>query len=196
MALKLEMPTSNEWFLLKGETQVGPYSYDDIIRMMQTSAIFGFDYVWSKHLDSWTTLAELPEFSPDRLARLLEKNPKSEVFHPRKGERLHCVVPIYAHNESQLWRGTVENLSEGGALIRMENPILLPGNVIQIHFRKLKEELKPFNCRAEITNKQFTKQRIQHNTALNYSCKFSEFEKDGEDLLKEWLTNLKKEHTK
>lgn len=115
MGLALENSTSNEWHVLKGETQYGPYTYEEMIRMMQNKLVFGFDYVWSPHMDSWSPLADLEEFSASRLARLAEKNQTQEVFSRRAHERVFCKLPVFVNDQQTLWEGTAENLSEGGA---------------------------------------------------------------------------------
>ena len=35
-----------EWFVLKGKDRFGPFSYREIIRMLQEKQVFEFDYVW------------------------------------------------------------------------------------------------------------------------------------------------------
>ncbi len=193
MGLKLDLPTSNEWHVLKGETQYGPYTYEDMIQMMQNKTLFGFDYVWSPHLEAWTALTELPEFSMDRLNRLAEKSdPNSDVFFRRKHDRHFCSFQAYVHDNKTFWTGVVENISLGGALIKMENPLLLPGDTVTVHFRKAGPKEKAFNVTAEILTKRLTKQKIQHDTFLYYAVKFNTVHKDGESQLRTWIIELEK----
>lgn len=170
--LNLEVQTSNEWHLLKGEHQFGPYTYEDMVRMKQTSLLFDFDYVWSPHLESWTLAGDLAEFGPDRMNRLIEKSPDTDVFSRRQHDRLNVTIPVLIHNDQQLWHGTCQNLSAGGALILIENPLLLPGDVVTVHMKAKDKLEQAFNCTAQVLTKRLVKTRIQHDTSLHYAVKF------------------------
>lgn len=185
MSLALEQATSNEWHVLKGESKFGPYTYADMIQMMQNKTLFNFDYVWSPHLESWTSLAEIPDFSADRLSRVASAS--QEMFARRSSERVTVSIPMVCHDNSRMWLGTCENLSEGGALILMQNPILLPGHMIYLHFRAKSEGDLAFNCTAEILAKRLTKQRIQHDTGLHYAVKFLQILPAGTEQVRSWV---------
>lgn len=195
MSLRLEIPTSNEWHVLKGETQYGPYSYEEMIKMSQDKLLFGFDYVWAPHLDSWTLMGDLAEFSQDRLYRIYEKS-ETDAFNRREHNRVNVDLPVYAHNNKTLWKGKAENLSEGGALVLMENPLLLPGDHITLHFRKCNETETSFNCTAEILTKRLTKQKIEHDTSIYYAVKFSTISKDAQTQMKLIIKDKLKEAKK
>lgn len=189
MGLQLEIATCDEWFVLKGEEQFGPFSYSEMIGLMQNKFLFQFDYVWAAHLESWTSMSELTEFSVDRLSRLAEKS--TDVFQKRKHPRVSVKQPVYIHNETQMWKGTVESLSQGGALILMENPVLLPGDDVHIHF-KISEYLESsFNCDAQVLNKRMTQKRIQHDTSLHYAVKFTELTDGGNKELKKIIQSTR-----
>lgn len=187
MALILEIATSNEWHVLKGETQHGPYTYEDMIKMLQSKAIFEFDYVWSPHMDHWSPLAELPEFSSDRILRLVEKSVDSDSFEKRKTERIICNIETYVHDNKKMWVGKAINLSEGGALVQIDNPLLLPGDNIVIHFKKSHDKTSCFNARAVILTKRFSKQKIVHDTSLQYAVKFTEVNNFGMKQIKDFI---------
>jgi hypothetical protein len=196
-ALNLDIQTSNEWHVLKGDVKYGPYTYGDVIKMMQENILFNFDYVWSPHLDSWTSVADLPEFTSERIAVVASKNQPTAItsespFNKRKNERITCKLPVFINDNFRMWSGVAENLSEGGALILMENPILLPGHIVSVHFRNV-ENAVPFNCTAEVINKRLTKQRLQHNTGIYYAIRFLQVGKDGEAQIAKWIKEHKKE---
>lgn len=189
MRATADFATNDEWHILKAETQYGPYTYEEMIRLMQQNLIFSFDYAWAPHLESWTALADLQEFSTDRLANLAEKNISG--FHQRQHERVLCKLPVYVNDQQTLWEGQVENLSERGALIIMKNPALLPGNVVQIHFRSRTDQDLAFNCKAEVLTKRLVKQRIQHNTGIHYAVKFMEISNLGEKQIESFIMEFK-----
>lgn len=170
--LNMEIATSNEWHLMKGEHQYGPYTYEAMVQMKQNNLLFDFDFVWSPHMDQWTMVSDLAEFSMDRMSRLVEKSPGSEAFNKRSHERVVVDLPCLVHDETRLWNGRVQNLSEGGALILVENPLFLPGDIITLHVRGQGGMEKPFNCTAQILNKRLVKTKIHHDTALHYAVKF------------------------
>lgn len=196
MGLEQEIATNDEWHVLKAETQYGPYTYQEMIRLLQQNLIYSFDYVWAPHIEAWTPMADLEEFSNDRLAILADKN--NAAFNLRQHERILCKLPVYVNDQMTLWEGHVENLSERGALIIMKNPVLLPGNIIQIHFRSRSEKDLAFNCSAEILTKRLVKQRIQHNTGIHYAVKFVDTSAAGQaqinSFLKEFKTETKSDH--
>jgi hypothetical protein len=192
MGLALEITTSNEWHVLKGEDKFGPYTYVEMIKMLQNNTVFSFDYVWSPHLENWTAVGELSEFSLDRLSRLAEKDSQAEAFNKRSSERVFVNVPVYCHDHAKMWTGTCENLSTGGALILMQNPVLIPGNIIQIHFKGAKAGENSFNCTAEVLTKRLVKQRIQHDTGLHYAVKFLQLLPVGEKQITNWIKENKK----
>ena len=170
--LKTEIQTSNEWHLLKGEHQYGPYTYESMVQMKQNNLLFDFDFVWSPHLEQWTMVSDLAEFSMDRMSRLIEKSPDSEAFNRRAHSRIMVSIPCMVHDETRLWKGQVENLSEGGALILIENPLFLPGDIFTVHMRAQGPMQSPFNCTAQVLNKRLVKTKIHHDTALHYAVKF------------------------
>ncbi|MEZ0391794.1 MAG: PilZ domain-containing protein [Pseudobdellovibrionaceae bacterium] len=194
MSLAIEVQTSNEWHVLKGETQYGPYTYEEMIRMMQSSLVFGFDYVWAPHMEAWTPLADIEEFSAGRLAQLADKNKSEQVFSRREHERVYCKLPVYVNDQQTLWEGTVENLSEGGALVLMKNPVLLPGHIVHIHFRSRNDKDVAFNCTAQILTKRLVKSRIQHDTGIHYAVKFMAKSETGDDQIQNWIQEFKKEN--
>lgn len=191
MALVLEIATPNEWHVLKGETQYGPYSYEEMLSMLQNKTLFGFDFVWSPHLEGWMTLSDLAEFSADRISRIVEKSNANDVFQRRSHDRAQCQFPVYVHNNQKFWTGTVESISKGGALILMENPLLLPGDQITIHFKQLKGQSDSFNARGEILSKRLTKQKIEHDSQLYYAVKFDVLQPHGEKDIQEYVENNK-----
>ena len=196
MALVLDVATCDEWHILKGETKYGPYTYADVIQMMQNKMVFEFDYIWAPHLESWTHIASVADFSPDRLNRVIEKSGEADVFNRRSSARVPVQLPVYVHDNARMWTGVVENLSEGGALVLMENPLLLPGHVIHLHYRNTSGKDAAFNCTAEILSKHMTKQRIQHDTGIHYAVKFLQITPVGDQQVKIWMKqNLRQTKT-
>jgi hypothetical protein len=192
--LNLEIQTSNEWHVLKGEHQFGPYTYEDMLKMKQNNVLFDFDYVWSPHMDQWSLVGDLSEFSVDRLHRLVEKAPDSEVFNRRASPRLAVDFQVLVHNDSRMWKGRMQSISTGGALILMENPLILPGDVLSVHVRSGGRIRSGFNCTAQVLNKRLVKSRIQHDTALHYAVKFLNLTEIGQTEVGRLFEEISKEN--
>ena len=195
MGITMETPIANEWFVLKGETQYGPYSYEETIRMLQNKHLFGFDYAWASHLTAWTPFADLHEFSVSRLSDLAQKNVLENVFNRRQHERVLVNLPVYVHDQNKFWQGQAHNLSEGGALILMKNPTLLPGDLVHLHFRSRTLTETAFNVTAEILSKRLVKDRIQYNTGIHYAVRFLQKPEAGDQQIKKWIQESKEKNT-
>lgn len=191
MALVLDIATSNEWHLQKAGTEYGPYAYEEILKMLQDHHIYESDYVWSPHLDKWTEVGTLAEFSADRISRLVEKSAQSGVFNKRKHDRAPCEFTALAHNNSKMWKGRIESISVGGGLILMQNPLLLPGDEVTLHCSENKDLKKSFNARAEILGKRLTKGKIEHDTGIYYAVKFLQLQPVGENQINEFIKEKK-----
>lgn len=190
MGIKLEISTSNEWHVLKGKDQYGPYTYETMLTMLQQNTLFGFDYVWSPHMESWTQLFDLAEFSPDRISNLAKNSNDTNVFFRRNHERAACDWQTYIHDDRKLWPGKIESISVGGALILMMNPLLLPGDILTIHMPASSELKTPFNAKGEVLTKRLTKERVTHDSQIYYAFKFTQVQTFGEKQIQEFI-NIK-----
>lgn len=196
MSLTKEFGTTDSWFILKGETKIGPYTYEGMISLLQKNLVYDFDYVWASHMDNWAPISNLPEFSQDRILRIFEKSNVYKIFSPRGKERVFVKIPIYAHNEKQMWRGEVTSISEGGALILMDNPLLLPEDNITVHFKSSFEAQRPFLCLCSILSKKYLKDRIEHDTQIRYVVRFIGQTESGKKEISRLISNEKSKNTK
>lgn len=190
--LQLEIQTADEWMILKGEDQFGPFSYSEVISLLQENSLHQFDYIWSSHLETWTPIADLAEFSADRIIRIVEKNDKHESFGIRKFDRKPIKLKAYCHNNKKLWFGQTESLSLGGAMITMENPLLTPDENIIIHFGKTTEDDNAINVSAQIITKKLIKQKIQHDTNIQYAVRFLNMSDEAKRQLQLWMNRNEK----
>lgn len=183
--------TTQNWFILRGDTQYGPYDYAAMIQLIQKNELYDYNYVWSEHLDGWTPMGELPEFSRDRFARIIENNlPVKSAFITRGAPRVDTKIPVYGHNNRAFFDGTVLSLSENGALILLNTPLLNPQDEINLHFRECDENGTPFNIKATVVRKNFNRKRLNVKSGLTYAVRFDSVN----DLASKELHNLV--HTK
>lgn len=180
----------NQWYILRGETKYGPFEYGAMIRMLQTNELYDYNYVWAPHMDSWTLLNEIPDFSRDRLARLIENNAEvKSAFIPRRSPRIEMLIPVFGHNDHLFFDGHSTCLSENGALLFLNTPLLLPGQDLLVHFRRDEQNSEAFNVAAQIVRKNFARRRLNVKSGLQYAVRFTQVSKLGREALKNFIQN-------
>lgn len=185
------VPKSVEWFVLKGDHKFGPFTFPDIVKLLQEKSVFEFDYVWNAQLPSWKRIAELTEFKHDVIRKLQETSASdaTELFFRRRHVRVGHGASLIVHDNKTVWKGTSLEISEGGAGIVIENALFQPGQSLYIHF-KPGDDLPPFNAKCEIVSKQFVK--VDDRTSpVRYGVKFSQLDAKAEKAIKS-LANKKK----
>lgn len=184
----------NQWHILRGEDKYGPFDYLSMIRMMQDNQLFDYNFVWAPHLESWTLAGELPDFSQDRITRLIESGviKPSGSFIDRQADRADLVIPVYGHNNHMFFDGQTMSISTNGALLLLNTPLMLPGQDLHLHFRGVPPNKEAFNVHAQIVRKNFTRTRINVKSGLHYAVRFIHVSDQGAEFLKE----LVKEHSK
>ncbi|MBV2167184.1 MAG: PilZ domain-containing protein [Bdellovibrio sp.] len=189
--------TNDQWYILRGEMKYGPYDYKSLITMIQNSELYDYNYVWASHLENWTLLGDLQEFSKDRLCRLIEtKDHLAGVFKERQFPRVNLEVPIYAHNDHSFFDGHTLSVSENGALVLLNDPLLLPGQKILLHFRSSEENPQTFNVLCEVVRKNYSKQRLNVKSGLHYAVRFLQVQDQGKAQLTKWTRGgVSKEET-
>ncbi|MGE0633569.1 MAG: GYF domain-containing protein [Pseudobdellovibrionaceae bacterium] len=161
-----------EWFVLRGENRFGPFTYVDVIQMLQSTAMYEYDYIWHKDLPSWKRVAELPDFSPEKIRAMVKSHGKSnsEIFFRRRHVRAKYGGSLIVHDNKQLWKGKSIEVSVGGAGIVMDQGNLEPGQTLYVHF-KPGDGVPPFNAVCEIVSKQFADASKDAN--VRYGVKFT-----------------------
>lgn len=184
----------NQWYVLRGENKYGPFEYSAMIRMLQKNEIYDYNYVWAPHLDSWSLLGELADFSKDRLARLIENNAEmKKAFITRAFPRVDKVIPVYGHNDHLFFDGQTLSVSENGSLLLLNTPLMLPGQTLTLHYKSVRDTGAAFNVKAEIVRKNFTRTRINVKSGLHYAVRFLEVSPAGKEVLKNIVTSASKE---
>lgn len=162
-----------QWHILQGESQLGPYSYQEMIEMMQRGELFDYHYIWTQGMEAWSMLAEVPDFSRDRLALLIQtQGTGAESFYKRESQRLAVQIPVFAHNHEGFFQGYCTNLSIGGALVNLNSPFILPSQELVIHFCTSKDCPESFKVTALVVRKHVNKQVLHIKTGLQYAVRF------------------------
>lgn len=190
-------PSSNQWFILRGDLKYGPYDYRSILMMLQKGELFEYNYVWASHLENWTMLGDIQDFSKDRMCLLLkEQGELSDAFIERTGPRVQMEIPVYAHNNHSMCDGHTISLSENGALVLLNDPLLLPGQKVLLSFRSSELNPQPFNVLCEIIRKNYSRQRLNVKSGLHYAVRFLQVQNSGKNQLTKWTRgSVSKEET-
>lgn len=159
----------NEWYVLKGENRFGPFSYNDVVRMMQQKVVFPFDYVWHTGMANWQRMVEFEEFKPETIRALFQKAPKSakEVFSERKFKRKPFDGEVIVHDNMSVWRAQAVEISRGGVGVSMKNTVVVPGQNVIVHFRQ-HGDLPAFNAVCEVVSKKF----VSDDSPVQYGLRF------------------------
>jgi len=177
-----------EWYVLKGENKFGPFSYPDVIRMLQQKVVFEFDFTWCPGLSTWVRIAELDSFKPENIGQLKETlMPEiSEVFFRRRYRRVRYSGAILAHDNKSVWKGKGIEISAGGAGVTIENTRVLPGQTLYIHF-KSGGGIPPFNAICEVVSKQDVESIEKKNIPIRYGLKFKSISPEAQRLLQQFV---------
>ncbi|MCX7978612.1 MAG: GYF domain-containing protein [Bdellovibrionaceae bacterium] len=183
---------NKNWYILSGEEKIGPFSYGEMISLMQQGELQDYHYVWAPHMELWTLLGETPEFSPDRIARIYEKEQSQKpAFEKRQHERIDVKFEALAHNQQLLFYGECTSLSEGGALVYLNTPILLPKDEIVFHLPSNGELSRPISAKAQILRKGITRSKIHVRSGLQYAVRFLQLPDSARISIRELVDRYK-----
>lgn len=185
---------TSEWYVLKGENKFGPFSYAEIVKMLQQKLVFEFDFAWKPNMENWQRIAELEAFKYDNIKKLKnEELPDlDEAFFRRRHRRTNYGGTVIIHDEKKLWKGKGVEISSGGAGVIMENAMVIPGQKLFLHF-KPGDGVPPFNARCEVVSKKYVDGIKDKNTPIRYGLKFIDLNEDAAKFLKEFTQDPSKE---
>lgn len=159
------------WYVLKADNCFGPFSYFDMISMLQKKELHEFDFIWREGIVTWKRIAETPDFSDSEIKFIMNVLGYSEAFFRRKHKRVLYQAQILVHNNDDLFHGMSMEVSAGGAGVIINSPQLHVGDKIKLHF-KPGGDLPAFNARCEIVSKQFIDKVEGVNQPTRYGLKF------------------------
>jgi len=161
-----------DWFVLKGEHRFGPFSYVDVVRMLQQKTVYPFDFVWHAGMAEWRRVAELKDFTPEAIRRLFGEAQKtsgesSGPFIQRRFRRKKYSARVIVHDNLSLWQGHGVEISKGGVGIRMANSIIVPGQKLHLHLSQ-SEDWPAFNAICEVVSKKY----VNDSSPVEYGLRF------------------------
>ncbi len=170
-ATKTSSPHDIEWFVMKGESQFGPFSSGDLLRLMQEKTVFEFDFVWNASMKDWQRIAEIPDFTKEKIQSLAKNPEMKESFFERQHERTPLKSKIIVHNGNDYWLAEGKEISEGGMGLYIKDAMIVPGQVLSFHV-KGDGNKPPFNIKGEIVSKQYKGDARHRNERIEYGVKF------------------------
>ncbi|MFP5518842.1 MAG: DUF4339 domain-containing protein [Bdellovibrionia bacterium] len=180
---------TTQWFILRGEMKFGPYEYKVLLQMLQNGELFDYNYAWAPHLEKWTLIGELPEFSKEQLLKIIHgESQLKTAFKQREFPRIAYSVEVLAHNNHRLFDGHSLSLSASGALLLLNDPLLLPGHRVFLHF----QGQHPFNAVAEVVRKNISKVRLNVKSGLHYAVRFLQVQPQGVKQIQNWIETAQK----
>jgi hypothetical protein len=163
------------WFILREGNNYGPYSYLEILQMLQVKTLFDHDFVWHHGLDAWKKISDLSEFSPDAIRNIQTSGDPvtKEIFFRRRHNRAHYGCTLILHDNKSIYKGRSVEISAGGAGIIVPTKSLHPGQNVFLHFQP-GDGVPPFNAICNIVSKQFVKsQDGTEDAQVKYGVKFT-----------------------
>lgn len=179
----------DNWYVLIGDQKYGPYDYKTMINMLQTNQLMDYNYVWAAHLEGWTQIHQLEDFSKDRFQLLLQKESDYlTAFIKRDKPRIEVNIPLLGHNSIRFFDGKVTSISESGALCLLNTPLVQVGDQLKIHLKAKEDSAASFNIEAEVIRKNFSKQRLNSKSGLYYAIRFNDIQSIGLNQIQKWVT--------
>lgn len=176
------------WYVLIGEEKHGPYDYKTMIQMLQTNELMDYNHAWAEHLESWTPIHQLEEFSKDRFQILLQKESEYlNSFIQRKHARADVNISVLGHNTLRFFDGELISVSENGGLCMLNTPLVQVGDLLKLHIKPNNGEGIAFNVEAEVVRKNHSKNRINSKSALYYAVRFNDIQSTGVTEIKKWI---------
>lgn len=148
-----------KWFVLKENTNYGPFSKLELIQMLQGKTIFEQDFLWREGFDHWKKISEVPEFSTQQIREVhslvgtsSEKDLK-KVFFRRKFIRAQLETRIIIHDQKRVYTSKSVEISEGGVSFHLPQVTFPLGQQLYLHFGG-GGELPHFNVISQVVSQR------------------------------------------
>lgn len=176
-----------EWFYLENSSPVGPFTFAEVIRLMQKKQISKSCMVWRQGMSQWEPITKAWEFQPQHIRHLVktESHELVDVFEKRKFSRVPFVSEFFTHNENQLWKAMSYEIGMGGIGLIIDNKDLKVGDKIHLHISG-NAKISAFVAIAEIVNK--SEKGVQPFQA-RYGLEFIDISREAHLAIQDLTTN-------
>ncbi len=164
-----------KWSVQKDGKQFGPFSYLEVIQMLQERTLQDHDMLSLTKVGKWQSVSEFEEFSADKVRHLMATADRhiKEVFNRRRYPRAHFEGTLIVHDNKTVFRGQSFQISAGGAGLYIPSSGLQPGQTLLLHFHP-STDVPAFNAVAAVVSKfENSKQAALQPMPLRYGVKFT-----------------------
>lgn len=181
--------TQTQWYVLIGDQKYGPYDYKIMIQMIQSNQLMDYNYVWASHLEAWTQIHQIEDFSKDRFQNILSQKDSelASAFMERRSQRKDVDINILGHNTIRFFDGKLVSVSENGGLCMLNTPLIQMGDQLKLHIKARSSSSPAFNVEAEVVRKNFSKQRLNSKSGLYYAVRFLDIQPIGVQAIHSWV---------
>ncbi|MBF0360782.1 MAG: PilZ domain-containing protein [Oligoflexia bacterium] len=116
-----EIKNDPVWIIEKGEKNLGPFCYLEVLKMLQKNVISKNAHIKKKNATEWKRIEEIYEFNTNIIRKIVTDKGRivEKIFVPRKHKRTSYLGPAAITYRGKVYRGTCSSISEGGCFIEM-----------------------------------------------------------------------------
>jgi len=162
-----------KWLVLKEEKKFGPFSYLEVVQMLQEKTLMDQDCLSTTLLPGWRKVKEYEEFANSKVQQLLVEGDRhvQEVFNRRRYPRAQFEGTLIVHDNKTIFRGQSFQISAGGVGLLIPSQALLPGQTLLLHFHP-SIDVPAFNAVVSVVSK-CNPSNDQEMTPHRYGVKFT-----------------------
>ncbi len=162
-----------KWLVLKKEKKFGPFSYLEVVQMLQEKTLMDQDCLSTTLLPGWRKVKEYEEFANSKVQQLLVEGDRhvQEVFNRRRYPRAQFEGTLIVHDNKTIFRGQSFQISAGGVGLLIPSQALLPGQTLLLHFHP-SIDVPAFNAVVSVVSK-CNPSNDQEMTPHRYGVKFT-----------------------
>lgn len=193
LAQKSEHPYhEKKWLVLKDDKKFGPFSYLEVVQMLQEKTLMDQDCLSTTLFPGWRKVKEHEEFATSKVKQLLAEGDRhvQEVFNRRRYPRAEFEGTLIVHDNKTVFRGQSFQISAGGAGLFIPSQALQPGQTLLLHFHP-SIDVPAFNAVASVVSK-FNPFKDQETTPHRYGVKFTSISQNIKEQIYSY-TSRKKE---
>lgn len=181
-----------KWIISKDEKHFGPFSYLEVIQMLQERTLHDQDLITRVHENNWQKIKEYEDFSTQKIRHLLASGDRhiKEIFNRRRYPRVQYDGTLIVHDNKTVFRGQSFQISAGGAGLYIPSPALQPGQTLLLHFHP-SNDVPAFNAVASVVSR-LPGQEETNVKPLRYGVKFTSISQNIKEQIFTY-TNRKKE---
>lgn len=181
-----------KWLLQKDNKNFGPFSFLEIIQMLQERTIHVQDMLTVVNSGKWARVKEYSEFSAQKVRELVASSDRhiKEIFNRRRYPRVEYDGTLIVHDNKTVFRGQSFQLSVGGAGLYIPSSGLQPGQTLLLHFHP-SPDVPAFNAVAAVVSKTAPSKESTVQP-LRYGVKFTSISQPIKDRIFSY-TNKKKD---